>query len=82
MELQLNYGFLAVKIQNTNSNDIKICKVLQVGNSPWEGFNDTILTNYTVGDTILVDEINMSEVTINSKVFHIIKEKHVCGKLV
>jgi co-chaperonin GroES (HSP10) len=82
MELQLNYGFLAVKIQNTNSNDIKICKVLQVGNSPWEGFSDDIVGNYAIDDTILVDEINMSEVTINGKVFHIIKEKHICGKLV
>lgn len=81
MQLQLNYGFLAVKVQATNSNDIKICNVLHAGSSPWEGFTDNI-DNYKVGDVILVDEINMSEITLNGKTFHIIKEKHVCGKLV
>lgn len=82
MQLQLNYGFLAVRVQATNSNDIKICNVLHAGSSPWEGFDDNIVGNYKVGDVILVDEINMSEITLNRETFHIIKEKHVCGKLV
>lgn len=81
MSVVLTTGYLGVTKCHRDNSDIVHCKIVLVGESPFAQFGYNV-NRYSVDDIVLVNEFNLSELAVGDIKMYIIKEKHICGKIV
>lgn len=81
MSVVLTTGYLGVTKCYRDNSDIVPCKIVLVGESPLAQFGYDF-NRYSVDDIVLVNELNLSELKVGDIKMYIIKEKHICGKIV